>query len=261
MTELCIVIPTYNEAGNIVGLLPALRSQMSSLDVTARVVVVDDASPDGTGRLAEDLGRRLRAPGFAVEVLHRRRKDGLGSAYRAAITGLLGGQGADWVLTMDADFSHDPAHLPAFAAAAERAALVIGSRYVPGGATPDWPRRRRALSVAGNLYTRAWLGWGVTDWTGGFNLYHRRLLERCDLPSLRSEGYGFQIEIKLRALEVTGRAEQVPIVFTDRSSGVSKLPRGTVVSNLVLVPALRLRTPPPRRALGPAAVTTAGARA
>lgn len=253
MTELCIVIPTYDEANNIVGLLPALRSQVASLEVSTRVVVVDDGSPDGTGRLAEDLGRRLRAPGFVVEVLHRPGKAGLGAAYRAAMTGLLEGSGADWVLTMDADFSHDPAHLPAFVEAAGRAGLVVGSRYVPGGATPDWPRRRRALSVAGNLYAQAWLGSGVTDWTGGFNLYHRGLLERCDLQSLHSEGYGFQIEIKLRALAAGGRVAQVPIVFADRSRGVSKLPRRTVLSNLALVPRLRLGAPPRTATLGTAA--------
>lgn len=255
MRELCVVIPTYDESENIARLLPALRSELEGLCSLTRVVVVDDASPDGTARVAEETGRDLRSEDFVVEVLRRPGKAGLGSAYVAAMSWLLEQPCADWVLTMDADLSHDPAHLPAFVAASERADLVVGSRYVRGAATPDWPRRRRALSTAGNLYARLWLGSELTDWTGGYNLYSRRLLEQCEPQSLRSSGYGFQIELKRRALAACDRAEEVPVVFHDRSAGTSKLPRRTILTNLLLVPRLRLDGSRPTGAPAPSGRT------
>lgn len=240
MAELSILIPTYDEADNIARLLPAIASELAPLPITTRVTVIDDNSPDGTGMLAEDVGRALRSGRFSVEVLHRPGKAGLGTAYVTGMLRVVEEAAADWVLTMDADFSHHPSYLPAFLRAAPDAELVVGSRYVSGGSTPDWPARRRALSVGGNWYTRLWLGSAVTDWTGGFNLYHRRLLERCDVGTLGAGGYGFQIELKRRALQACGHAAQLPITFRDRTRGRSKLPGATILDNLLLVPRLRV---------------------
>ncbi|HET9072109.1 MAG TPA: polyprenol monophosphomannose synthase [Acidimicrobiales bacterium] len=243
VAELRILIPTYEEAGNIEHLLEAIASQLTPVGVTARVTVIDDNSPDGTGTLAEAAGHRLRSERFAVEVLRRPGKLGLGTAYAGGMRGVVEEASADWVLTMDADFSHHPSYLPAFVAAARTSDLVVGSRYVHGGATPDWPLTRRALSVGGNWYSRLWLGSAVSDWTGGFNLYSRGLLARCDLATLAAAGYGFQIELKRRALALCGEATELPIVFHDRSRGASKLPRATILDNLVLVPRLRFANP------------------
>src|SRR5438270_2086238 len=187
-----ICLPTYNEREN---LEPMLRALGGVLPEGGRVLVVDDASPDGTGRLADRLAAEL---GF-VDVLHRARKEGLGPAYLAGFRQALAGE-AELVFEMDCDFSHDPADVPRLVAAAADADLVLGSRYVPGGGTGNWGAGRRFVSAAGSLYARLLLGAPVHDLTGGFKCYRRAVLEAIDLDSISSLGYAFQIETTYRAL-------------------------------------------------------------
>src|SRR5512141_3026851 len=186
-----ICLPTYDERENLAPILSAIHSVAPRVDV----VVVDDASPDGTGELAD----RLAAHDPRVKVLHRAGKQGLGRAYLAAFDWALA-RGYGLVLEMDADFSHDPAHLPALLAAAESADLVLGSRYVPGGRTVRWGAGRKLVSLGGSLYARTILGVHVRDLTGGFKCFRREVLEAIDLPSVLSTGYAFQIELTFRAL-------------------------------------------------------------
>jgi dolichol-phosphate mannosyltransferase len=199
------------------------------------VLVVDDASPDGTGRIADRLAAELPA----VEVVHRTRKQGLGRAYLAGFERALEG-GAELVIVMDADYSHDPAHLPAMLeAAAGGADLVLGSRYVPGGQIIDWPPLRRLLSRAGSMYARMILGVNVRDLTGGYRCTRRQVLEAVELPTLRSQGYVFNIELTYRALRAGFRVREVPIVFHDRTVGESKISLPIAIEALWLVPSLR----------------------
>jgi dolichol-phosphate mannosyltransferase len=198
------------------------------------VLIVDDASPDGTGERAEELADELGA----IEVLHRQGKRGLGRAYLAGFERALAG-GAELVIVMDADYSHDPAYLPDLLAAAQVSDLALGSRYVPGGGVVDWPRLRRLLSRAGSLYARSILGVDVRDLTGGFRCIRREVLETVELGSLRSQGYVFNIELTYRALRSGFRVREVPIVFGDRTVGESKISLGIAVEALWLVPVLR----------------------
>ncbi len=233
--KLAIAIPTYNEATNIKKLLPAIDKYLKpSQDVQCTVFVIDDNSPDGTADIAEKTGRQLSRKGFGVQVMRRRKKDGLGRAYVYAFHKILP-QKFDCILQMDADLSHNPKYLPQFLAAAAAADLVVGSRYVRGGSTPDWQWHRKLLSRGGNLYTRLLLGSRITDYTGGFNLYSRELLHKIDLDSLQAGGYGFLIELKYKALQNCHDVRQVPIVFMDRQHGDSKIPKGIIIKNLVLV--------------------------
>jgi dolichol-phosphate mannosyltransferase len=194
------------------------------------VLVVDDNSPDGTGLLADQLA--VREP--RVRVLHRERKEGLGRAYLAGFQRALAG-GYGRILEMDADFSHDPARLPALLAASREADLVLGSRYVPGGGTVNWGIGRRALSRGGSFYARTILGLGVRDLTGGFKCFRREVLERIDLPSVRSSGYAFQIELTYRAMKRGFRVVEIPITFVDRRVGQSKMSRRIVAEALWMV--------------------------
>ncbi len=230
-----LVIPTYNEAENVG---PIVRAAAAQLDQTVpgeyRILVVDDNSPDGTGRLADELAAEL--PG--VEVLHRPDKQGLGQAYLAGFGHALAA-GAELVMEMDADFSHDPKYLPDLLAAAEHADLVLGSRYVKGGGTRNWGLLRRLISRGGGVYARAILGVKVRDLTGGFKCIHRSVLEAIDLPSLRAEGYVFQIEVTYRAIRSGFRVVEVPIVFSDRTVGSSKMSTRIALEAMWLVPRLR----------------------
>jgi dolichol-phosphate mannosyltransferase len=200
------------------------------------VLVVDDNSPDGTGELAD----RLAEESPRVRVLHRARKEGLGPAYIAAFRAVVEA-GAELVLTMDCDFSHDPADVPRLVAAAEGADVVIGSRYVDGGGVRNWGSVRRAISRGGCLYAQILLGAGIRDLTGGFKCYRREVLERIGLERVSSKGYAFQIETTYRAQRAGFRVVEVPIVFTDREAGRSKMSRGIVLEAIGRVPALRLR--------------------
>ncbi|MGI9019518.1 MAG: polyprenol monophosphomannose synthase [Solirubrobacterales bacterium] len=228
-----LVLPTYNEADNLEALLDAA---LATLPTGARVLVVDDASPDGTGRIAD----RLAGEREAVHVLHRAGKEGLGPAYVAGYRHALDA-GASLVAQMDADFSHDPVDLPRLIAAAESADLVLGSRYVDGGGVTDWGATRRAISRGGSRYARAALGIGVNDLTGGFKVFHPEVLEAIDLPSLASVGYAFQVETTYRALRRGFRVVEVPITFRDRRVGDSKMSKRIVLEAAWRVPAMRIR--------------------
>ncbi len=232
---LAICLPTYNERENLEPMVRALSGVLAEAGLDARVLVVDDNSPDGTGELADRLAAELPW----LEVLHRERKEGLGPAYLAAFRRVLAGN-ADLVLEMDCDFSHDPADVPRLVAAAESADLVIGSRYVEGGGVRNWGRIRRAISRGGCLYAQAILGFGVGDSTAGFRCFRREVLETIALDRIESKGYAFQIETTFRAVRAGFRVAEVPIVFTDRELGRSKMTRSIVLEALVQVPAFRL---------------------
>jgi len=200
------------------------------------VLIVDDSSPDGTGEIADRLAAELDS----VEVLHREEKDGLGRAYAAGFERALAA-GAELVMQMDVDFSHDPDHIPALVAAARHADLVIGSRYVAGGGVTDWGLTRRLLSRGGSWYARTVLGVDVKDLTGGFKCFRRELLERLTLNGFQTAGYGFQVEVTYRALRAGARVREVPILFRDRQIGDSKMSSRIVVEALWKTLRLRLR--------------------
>jgi dolichol-phosphate mannosyltransferase len=200
------------------------------------VLVIDDASPDGTGEIADRLADELPW----VHVLHRQRKEGLGPAYLAGFARALE-LGADFVFEMDCDFSHDPADVLRLAAAAEEADLVLGSRYVSGGGTRNWGFVRRFISRGGSLYAQVLLQLGVRDLTGGFKCYRRAVLETIDLSAIDSRGYAFQIETTYRAIRAGFRVVEIPITFADREVGGSKMSKSIVVEAIWKVPALRLR--------------------
>jgi dolichol-phosphate mannosyltransferase len=227
-----ICLPTYNERENLESTLRALGEVLEDGD---RVLVIDDSSPDGTGELADRLASQLSW----VEVLHRPEKQGLGPAYLAGFRHALAGD-AELVFEMDCDRSHDSSDVPRLRAAAEDADLVLGSRYVQGGAIRNWGLVRRAVSAGGSLYARLVLGVPVSDLTGGFKCYRRRVLESIDLEAVRSRGYAFQIETTYRALRAGFRVVEVPITFVDREVGGSKMSRSIVLEAIWKVPALRL---------------------
>jgi len=226
-----VIVPTYNERPNIEALVLGVIEQGPQY----RVLVVDDGSPDGTGELADDLASAH--PG-RVEVIHRPRKSGLGPAYIAGFRCALA-MGLDLIAQMDADFSHDPNALPCLVAAAGDADLVVGSRYVPGGDTEGWPLWRRLLSRMGGNYARAALGVPIADLTSGFKVWRPATLERIAIDNLRSDGYAFTIEATWRALRSGARVTEVPIIFTERVAGASKLSRRIVVEAALLVWKLR----------------------
>lgn len=212
----------------------ALSGVLGDVD---RVLVIDDSSPDGTGEAADALAGALDF----VEVLHRERKEGLGPAYLAGFRRALAG-GAELVLEMDCDFSHDPADVPRLVGAVEEGAdVAVGSRYVPGGGTRNWGFVRRAVSRAGALYARILLGLPVQDPTSGFKCYRREVLERIDLDRIASKGYAFQIETVYRAVRAGFRVAEVPITFSERERGGSKMSRTIVLEAVWRVPALRLQ--------------------
>jgi dolichol-phosphate mannosyltransferase len=221
-----VVLPTYNEVDNLEWIVGLLHAEVPEVDV----LVVDDGSPDGTGELAD----RLAAAGDRVHVLHRRSKQGLGAAYLAGFRLALD-QGYDVVAEMDADGSHQPAQLPDLLAALRGADLVIGSRWIPGGSVVNWPWRRRALSVAGNAYTRLLLGIPVRDATAGFRVFRRATLERLDLSGVRSQGYVFQADLAFRTLRAGLRVVEVPIEFVERVRGASKMTPRIAVESLLRI--------------------------
>jgi dolichol-phosphate mannosyltransferase len=231
-----LILPTYNEAANLDPLVRALLLRLEASGVPHTVLIVDDNSPDGTGHVAD----RLATEFSPVRVLHRDRKQGLGHAYLAGFRTALE-CGADLVLEMDADFSHDPADVPRLIAAAGGADLVLGSRYVPGGGVANWSFIRRLLSRGGCLYARVLLGVPIHDLTGGFKCFHRRVLEAIDLSTVHADGYGFQIELTYRAIRTGFRVAEVPILFRERRVGTSKMTARIALEAVWKVPALRLR--------------------
>jgi dolichol-phosphate mannosyltransferase len=231
-----LVLPTYNEADNIEPFVAAARA---NLPADARILIVDDGSPDGTGERADRLAERHSNVG----VLHRRAKEGLGPAYIAGFRRALA-SGAGLVLEMDSDFSHDPAYLPRLLDAARRADLVIGSRYVSGGGVSDWGPVRRLISRSGSAYSRLVLGVDVHDLTGGFKCFRREVLEAIDLDSVEVRGYAFQVEMTYRAIRLGFEVVEVPIVFRDRRAGESKMDGAIVAEAILGVPRLRFGTHP-----------------
>ncbi len=229
-----ICLPTYNELENLESMVRELGKILREGD---RILVVDDASPDGTGELADELAAELPFVG----VLHRPRKEGLGPAYIAGFRRALA-DGAELVLEMDCDFSHHPAAVPELIAAAEKGAdLVLGSRYVPGGSIPNWGATRRFISLGGNIYAQIWLSSRLRDLTGGFKCFRARVLETIDLDAIGSKGYAFQIETTYRVLRAGFKVVEVPISFTDREHGHSKMSKSIVAEAIWKVPALRFR--------------------
>jgi dolichol-phosphate mannosyltransferase len=229
-----ICLPTYNELENLEAMVTALAKVLREGD---RVLVIDDASPDGTGALAD----RIAAERPFVSVLHRAAKEGLGPAYIAGFRKALE-EGAELVLEMDCDFSHDPAAVPQLIAAAEDGAdLVLGSRYVPDGTIPNWGAVRRFVSLAGNLYAQVMLQSRLRDLTGGFKCFRARVLQTIDLDSIGTRGYAFQIETTYRVLRAGFRVVEVPISFTDREHGHSKMSKAIVLEAMWKVPLLRVR--------------------
>lgn len=227
-----IIVPTYNELENIRRLLPELMA----LDPDIRVLVVDDNSPDGTGKLADELA----AENERIGVLHRPEKLGLGSAYVAGFRYAIQ-QDVDCVFEMDADFSHDPAMIPKFIEEIASCDVVIGSRYISGINVVNWPMSRLLLSYFANIYTRVVTGMTIRDATSGYKCFRREVLERIDLDSVRSDGYAFQIEMNFRCWRKGYRMRETPIIFVDRRSGTSKLSRGVINEAVWIVWWLRLQ--------------------
>ena len=227
-----VLIPTYNEAIN----LPKIVPQVLSQDPRLEILVIDDHSPDGTGRIADEIATADRR----VHVLHREAKQGLGKAYLAGFRWAID-RGYDFVFEMDADFSHDPVHLKEFLKAVVDADLVLGSRYLDGRVTiVNWPMSRLLLSYFANVYARWVTGLRIWDLTGGFKCFRRRVLEAIDLSKVESNGYAFQIEMSVRAWRKGFRITEIPIVFVDRTEGQSKMNRAIVREAMWRVPRLRL---------------------
>jgi dolichol-phosphate mannosyltransferase len=231
-----LILPTYNEAENVEAVVRASLAQLERAGGEHTLLIVDDNSPDGTGRIADRLAGELDQ----VRVLHRPGKEGLGRAYLAGFAVALE-DGADLVMEMDADFSHDPADIPRLIAAAGAADLVLGSRYVPGGGVANWGLVRRALSWGGSAYARILLGLPVRDLTGGFKCFNARVLRGLDLTGVHADGYGFQIEMTYRAVKAGFSVTEVPILFRERSVGQSKMTPRIALEAVWKVPALRLR--------------------
>ena len=220
-----VAIPTYNERENLSQIVNAVSSQ------GYRVLIVDDSSPDGTGALADEMAARDPL----ISVVHRPEKQGLGPAYAAGFDKALS-EGAEVVVEMDADFSHDPADIPRLIEAVDGGAdVAIGSRYVPGGSTPDWPLHRRLISKGGNLYARLMLGIPVRDATAGFRAFRAESLRNLPYRTAEASGYGFQVEMALRAHQQGLAIVEVPITFRDRAIGTSKMGTGIVVEAMKLV--------------------------
>jgi dolichol-phosphate mannosyltransferase len=233
-----LILPTYNEAENVHAIVTAAAEVLAAAAPDGfRILVVDDGSPDGTGRIAD----RLAAEHDWMHVLHRTEKNGIGPAYLAGFRHALD-QGAGYVMEMDSDFSHDPADLARLLQAVNGGAdLALGSRYVPGGGVSDWGLLRRLISEGGSTYARLVLGLRVRDLTGGFKCFRREVLEAIQFDGVRSQGYAFQVELTYRAVQKGFRVVEVPIVFRDRQQGTSKMSWRIAAEAMWLVPLLRFR--------------------
>ena len=231
-----LVLPTFNEAENIEAIVAAVLPRLAEASPEHTLLIVDDSSPDGTGAIADRLARE----NDSVEVLHRAGKEGLGRAYLHGFSEALEG-GAEYVMEMDADFSHDPDDVPRLIEAARDADLVLGSRYVAGGGVSGWEWHRRMLSRGGCLYARTILGVPVQDLTGGFKCFRRAVLEAIDFADVQADGYGFQIEMTYRALKAGFRVKEIPITFHERRAGASKMDTRIAAEAVWKVPALRAR--------------------
>ncbi|ANP73909.1 polyprenol monophosphomannose synthase [Cryobacterium arcticum] len=240
MLSVAIAIPTYNEANNVETLLVRIAKECAEEgDVAVTIAVLDDSSPDGTAQLVRDLAGRLETDTFRIRVIVKADKAGLGAAYVNGFR-ILVNEGFDYIMQMDADLSHDPAYLKQFFEQARKGMdLIVASRYIPGGGSPDWSLYRRFLSAGGNIYSRLMLGNKLTDYTGGYNMYSRAVLKSARPETITATGYGFVIELKHRALLASSASAEVPIIFLDRTQGTSKMPAGTLLKNFALVFRLR----------------------
>lgn len=234
--RLWVCVPTYNERENVAAFVAAVLRVFDDAGLDGRVLVIDDGSPDGTGDIADAIAAREER----VAVLHRTSKDGLGPAYRDGFRRALA-EDADLVMEIDCDFSHDPRAIPSLVAATRRADLALGSRYTKGGGVADWGLARRIISRGGSLYAQMILGVHVKDLTGGFKCFRREVLEALPLDEIGAAGYVFQIEMTYRTLLQGFTVVEVPITFTDRTEGTSKMSKGIVLEAVALVPRLRWR--------------------
>lgn len=243
--KFAVVVPTYNEIGNIENLMRSIG------DVAAlhpkdsfHLFVVDDSSPDGTADIIKTLAPSLNTKNFTVSLISRAEKDGLGRAYIYGFGKVLAHQeNFDHILQMDADMSHDPKYISSFVHQAKQGAdFIVASRYIPGGGTPDWKLHRKILSRGGNAYTRMLLGRKISDYTGGFNMFSSELMKKINPKSITSGGYGFLIELKYKALRHAQNVAEIPIVFLDREHGTSKIPKSTILKNFLLVAKLRVKS-------------------
>lgn len=230
--DICVIVPTYNEKENITDLV----EQILALDIEARVIVVDDNSPDGTGQLADDLARQ----DSRVQVIHRAGKLGLGTAYIAGFKQALA-EGADRLITMDADFSHDPSYIPALVTLATHFHMTVGSRYVPQGGVRNWELRRRFLSWGANAFARTMLGLRANDCTAGFRCYHREVLLNIDLDQIFSNGYSFLVEMMFKAQRLGFTVGEIPIIFANRERGTSKISQQEIYKAMYTVARLFFR--------------------
>jgi dolichol-phosphate mannosyltransferase len=249
-----VVVPTYNEATNLPRVTERLLAAAAEAADDISLLIVDDNSPDGTGKIADELAGRHEC----VDVMHRPGKGGLGPAYRAGFAWGLQ-RGFEALCEMDADLSHDPADMPRLLATLRGADLVIGSRYIPGGGVVDWPPHRMALSKGGNRYVQVVTGLPVSDATSGFRAFRRTVLETLDLSTVQSDGYSFQLEMALRTWRLGFRVMEVPIVFTERTEGASKISRAIVAEALWRVVQWGIQGP--RRAAGVHPLSIAAAEA
>ena len=235
--KLAIAIPTYNEAKNIKKLTAEIKKVIVETEIVCTVLIIDDNSPDKTGEIAEQLKKLEKTKNFRIEVLHRKEKNGLGKAYIDGFNMLLKHDFTHF-MQMDADLSHNPKYIKNFLEAVHdnKADFIVGSRYINGGSTPDWSTGRKLLSRFGNIYTQILLGNQIHDYTGGYNLYSYELLVKINPNLLReTRGYGFQIELKSKAVRACSQAIEIPIIFMDRQHGKSKMPKNTIFKNLLLV--------------------------
>ena len=233
MNKTTIVIPTYNEKENITKLIP----QLFALNLEhLHILIVDDNSPDGTGKQVLEMSKQYPN----LHLLHREKKEGLGPAYLAGFRWALE-HGAERIMEMDADFSHNPKYVPQLIAASQDADLVLGSRYVPGGGVENWNLVRRMISRFGNVYARIILGLRVRDLTGGFKCYRRATLESLDLSSVSSLGYNFQIETTYKAIQNGAKIKEIPIIFTERQIGKSKFSIKIILESFFQVLVLRFK--------------------
>lgn len=242
--KIAVLIPTYNEIQNISMLLLELREiSIQHMDLTFSIYIIDDSSPDGTAAEANKLSEKLNTMNFHIQILTRSQKEGLGKAYIDGFKRMLAQEHPpEYVLQMDADLSHHPKYISEFISAIHaKADFIVGTRYVKGGSCPDWSWYRKLLSRGGNTYARLVLGHKITDYTGGFNMYSLDVLKKIDWDKLDSAGYGFLIDLKYQAQQVSKKIIEIPIQFLDRQHGQSKMPLNTIFQNFVLVIRIKMK--------------------
>lgn len=244
MINIAVLIPTYNEAQNIPGLLSAMMDMSAKLsDVSFTLYVIDDSSPDGTAEVVEKLNTQLETANFCAKVVRRAQKEGLGRAYIDGFKQMLAlNPQPDFVLQMDADLSHNPEYILEYVKAVrEGADFIVGTRYINGGSCPDWSWYRKLLSRGGNTYARLVLGRKITDYTGGFNMYSLDVLKKIRWDALDSAGYGFLIDLKYQTQRLSKKIIEIPIQFLDRQHGQSKMPLNTIFQNFALVLRIKIK--------------------